>query len=234
MDTTTITYRFRLPDATEETFIFEFDSMSVEQIGNAHDSGPEWTTLEFHQCPNCPLDVNSHRHCPLSTKLVRIIKPFDRIISYEAIHVDVLTRERNTYRQTTAQKGLSSLMGLVIATSGCPHTLFLKPMARFHLPLASVTETVYRASSMYLTAQYFLKQDGKKVDFSLKGLEQKYDELRAVNIAIANRLRSAGSTDSPVNAIVILDAFAMAIPTSIGTSLENLRSIFAPYLERDA
>jgi len=63
-------------------------------------------------------------------------------------------------------------MGLVIATSGCPHTLFLKPMARFHLPLASVTETIYRASAMYLTAQYFLKQDGKEVDFSLNNIRK--------------------------------------------------------------
>jgi hypothetical protein len=233
MNNLTITYRFRLPDATEETFTLELDSRMLEPVGPSPDSGPEWAKLEFHQCPNCLLNDDTHPYCPLSRKLVNIVKPFDHIISHETIHVDVLTKERNISRRTTAQKGLSSLMGLIIATSGCPHTVFLKPMARFHLPLASVTETIYRASSMYLTAQSFLKQEGKEADFSLKGLEQMYDDLRMVNIAVANRLRSATGADSSVNAIVILDAFAMAMPTCIDASLKNLQPIFAPYLEKE-
>jgi hypothetical protein len=233
MNNFTITYRFRLPDATEESFTLELDSRTLESVGSAVDSAPEWAKLEFHQCPNCPLNSSTNPYCPLSRKLVNIVKPFDHIISHETIHMDVLTKERNISRQTTAQKGLSSLMGLMIATSGCPHTVFLKPMARFHLPLASVTETIYRASSMYLMAQYFLKQEGKEADFSLKGLEQMYDDLRMVNIAVANRLRSATGADSSVNAIVILDAFAMAMPTCIDASLKNLRPIFNPYFKEE-
>jgi hypothetical protein len=34
----------------------------------------------------------------------------------------------------------------------------VKPMARFHLPLASEEETIYRATTMYLLAQYFLRE----------------------------------------------------------------------------
>ena len=37
-----------------------------------------------------------------------------------------------------------------MALSGCPVLEQLKPMARFHLPFASVEETIYRAASMYL------------------------------------------------------------------------------------
>jgi hypothetical protein len=152
-------------------------------------------------------------------------------MSYETIHVDVITKERNISKQTTAQRGLSSLMGLVIASSGCPHTAFFRPMARFHLPLASVTETVYRASSMYLLSQYFLNQNGKSTDPDLKGLERIYDNMREVNIAVAKRLRYATKADSSVNAIVILDAFAMAMPTCIAESLNDLQYLFTSYLQ---
>ena len=59
-----------------------------------------------------------------------------------------------------------------MATSGCPHMDFFKPMARFHLPLANAEETVYRATSMYLLAQYFLQREGKEADMELEGLKK--------------------------------------------------------------
>jgi hypothetical protein len=77
------------------------------------------------------------------------LEVFDRIISYDTIRLDVTTRERFISQDTTAQRGISSLLGLLIATSGCPHTRFLRPMARHHLPFASCEETLYRAASMY-------------------------------------------------------------------------------------
>ena len=121
-------------------------------------------------------------------------------------------------------------MGIVIATSGCPHTVFLKPMARFHLPFATEEETLYRATSMYLLAQYFLQREGKKGDFELQGLREIYDNIQLVNTAIAKRLRAACKTDASVNAIICLDMYAKAIPYVIEESLEEIRYLFTPYL----
>ncbi len=83
---------------------------------------------------------------------------------------------------------------------------------------------------MYVLSQYFRKQNGKDTDFDLKGLEQIYDDMREVNIAVAKRLRHATKADSSVNAIVILDAFALAMPTCIDESLNNLQHLFTSYL----
>jgi len=85
-------------------------------------------------------------------------------------------------------------------------------MARFHLPFADVDETLYRATSMYLLAQYFRQQEGKAGDFELEGLKHIYDNIQLVNAAVADRLRAATKTDATVNAIIILDTFAQAIP----------------------
>jgi len=84
--------------------------------------------------------------------LVDLVTRCEELVSYDQIDVRVVTDE-----WTITQRAISALMGLIMATSGCPKTAYLKPMARFHLPLASEDEAVYRVTSMYLLAQYFLK-----------------------------------------------------------------------------
>ena len=134
-------------------------------------------------------------------------------------------------REVPAQQAVSSLMGLVVATSGCPHTAFFKPMARFHLPLANTEETIYRASSMYLLAQYFLKKAGKDPDMELEGLKEIYRDLETLNTYMAERIRAAISKDAAVNAIVILDFFAKDFSFAIEDQLEEIQHLFALYLD---
>jgi hypothetical protein len=140
-----------------------------------------------------------------------------------------MTAERFITQETTVQRGMSSLMGLVMATSGCPHMAFFKPMARFHLPFASAEETVYRATSMYLLAQYFLHKEGHPTDLDLTGLREIYNNIEIVNVAVAKRLRTATEADSAINAIILLDIYTKAIPVVIEESLEEIRYLFAPF-----
>ena len=230
MKTIVIQYCFRLPDHSSEDFKLELDPRNLELTGNIPQSLPAWTELDFHQCPHCPLEVVTDPYCPLAANLVNIVQRFDGLISYDKIRVDVITQERRISQHTTAQKGISSMMGLVIATSGCPHTAFFKAMGRFHLPLASSEETIFRATSMYLLAQYFLKMEGRHADFELGGLTKIYNNMQIVNVAIANRLRSTSMSDSLINAIVILDNFAKSLPYAIEKSLKNFRHLFLPFL----
>ena len=117
-----------------------------------------------------------------------------------------------------------------MAVSGCPHTGFFKPMARFHLPLASEEETIYRSTSMYLLAQYFRFMETGVSDFSMKGLENIYKNIQIVNTSIVDRLRGASTTDSSVNAVIILDMYARIMPFVIEDSLKDIRHLFKPYL----
>jgi hypothetical protein len=47
---------------------------------------------------------------------------------------------------------------------------------------------------------------------------------------MATRVRSGSKTDSSVNAIVLLDMYAKAMPYVIRQSLEELRYLFEPFL----
>jgi hypothetical protein len=230
MNTIVTKYCFRFPDGSSEGFNLELDPHNLELTGNVPQSLPWWTKLDFHQCPHCPLDVVKKPFCPLAANIVNIVQKFDGLISYDKIWVDVITQERRISQFTTAQKGISSMMGLVIATCGCPHTAFFKAMGRFHLPLASNEETLFRATSMYLLAQYFLKMEGRLARLELEGLTKIYRNMQIINVAIAQRLRSTSMSDSSINAIVILDTFAKSLPYAIEKSMKDLRYLFLPFL----
>jgi hypothetical protein len=102
-------------------------------------------------------------------------------------------------------------------------------MARFHLPLASEEETAYRVASMYLLAQHFVGEAGGAPE-GLEGLTRMYDAVHKVNVAVSKRLRAATKTDSSVNALVMLDLFAIGIPFGIDEALSKIRALFGGYL----
>lgn len=234
MENMVIQYRFTLADGSHKVYDLELDGESLELVGRVPESLPRWTNLDFHECPHCPLPVGTNPHCPLAVRLVDIVETFDRLLSYESMHVEVVTEERSVTGDTTVEQGIGSLMGLVIAASGCPHTAFFRPMARFHLPLASEPETTYRAVSMYLLAQYFLNKEGQGVDLELKGLKEIYNNIQIVNASIAKRLRGATERDSSLNAIVMLDMFAKSISYAIEESLGQIRYLFSPFFAKKA
>lgn len=231
MKTRKLTYLFKLADDQEEVFRLVLDGETLDLIEPRNESLPEWARLDFHKCPHCPLESETSPYCPLAASISGVVNQFRNIISYDEIFLQVETDERVVSQKTTAQRALGSFMGVVMAVSGCPHTGYFKPMARFHLPLASEEETIYRSTSMYLLAQYFKFREEGKADFSLKGLETIYKNISIVNTFIVDRLRGASKTDSSVNAIVMLDIYARIMPYVIEDSLEDIRYLFAHYLD---
>lgn len=184
-----------------------------------------WTDLSFNRCAGCPLD-NASPLCPMAAHLAPVVEKIGGLLSFEAVDVEVVWRTRRLQGRAPAQRVASSLIGLVVATSGCPRSAFLKPMAWFHLPFASEEETIFRAVSTYLLSQYFAAGAGQVPDWSLDGLSRHYADLHEVNVAMAQRLREACKHDAIVNAVVLLDLFAKAVPFSVQESLESLQPLF--------
>ena len=227
-----IRYYFRMPDNSHQDFKLELNTADLELRGNIPERLPAWTKLDFHQCSICPLEVVTDPYCPLAANIVNVVQRFDGLISYDTIKLDVITEERRITQHTTVQRAIGSIMGLIIATCGCPHTSFFKPMARFHLPLASEQETIFRATSTYLLAQYYLKKESFRIaDFEFEGLNRIYNNIQIINFAIIKRLRNATSTDSLINAIVLLDSYAQALPLAIDESLDEMRHLFHPFFK---
>lgn len=230
MGTLDIRYTIRISEDRVEIFDVLLDEETLELQSPTPKDLPAWTALDYHQCPNCPLEKSAHPHCPLAVAIQGIVKRFADVISYDKVEVEVDTPERRVSLDTTSQVALSSLMGLLSAASGCPHTAFFKPMARFHLPFASGEETLARAVATYLTAQYLRRQDGEAADLELDGLQSIYEAMQIVNTATAQRLRAATEKDASLNAVVRLNSFAYLAPILIREALAELRGPYETYL----
>lgn len=222
-------YHLSFTDGNTLEFPIHIDKASNRFIPEAHKTVPAWAALDYQQCSNCPLTKSDVPICPVAANLVPLIELCGAMTSYENVQLKVITSQRTVSGDTTVQRVLSSILGLIIATSPCPHTEYLKPMARFHLPLASDDETVYRTTSTYLLAQYFLYKDGKPHSLELDKLMQIYKELQIINRALARRLRAAISEDAAVNAIILLDLLSQSVAWSIEEELEGLRYLFTRY-----
>lgn len=227
------TFTYAEGNQRQVTVRIMLDPHSLEQIREPRQDVPEWTVLGRHQCSVCPLTQDAHLHCPAALSLVELVETFRDLLSYSDVEVMVVTQHRTVFRRTTVQKALSSLMGLYMATSGCPVLGRLKPMARFHLPFATREETIFRAVGAYLTAQYFLHKRSKPADLDLVGLREMYHEIHQVNVDMTNRLRHVTAGDASLNAVVLLDLFAQELPFSINENLADLQHLFAPFFERD-
>ena len=149
--------------------------------------------------------------------------------SYDTVTVEVNDGQRRYLKETSLQNGLGPLMGIIMASSGCPVMDPLRPLVRFHLPFASMEETEFRIVSMYLIAQYFRNKKGEKPDWTLDGLQEIYNKVGEVNKSFAERLRSATTKDASVNAIIILDCFAKAVPFAVKTTLRDYEKFFESY-----
>lgn len=226
-----IHYRLSFADGSERLFRLQLDEATHRLIPADGADSPPWTALDNHRCPHCPLDAVEQPRCPAACAITDIVSASGDLFSYTEVKVEVRTPERVLTADTTLQRAISSLIGLALAVSGCPHTAFFRPMARFHLPFASEEETIYRATSMYLLAQYYRRKQGDEADMDLAGLAHIYRDLQVVNLHMAKRLRGASDKDATVNAVVVLDMFAKAMPYSIDESLQEIRHLFASYLD---
>lgn len=230
MDTIKYSYHFDFKNGRQEEFQIELERLSLNLVGKEPASLPEWTKLECNQCSHCPLSLEV-LHCPLAVQLAPLVDKLKDVVSIEETKVVVSLGERVISSDTTAQEGISSIMGVITAVSGCPQTAFFKPMARFHLPFSNMDETFYRAASMYMLAQYYRWQNGMSADMDMKGLKQFYSSVATVNKYMAERLRENQREDGAVNALVILDAVVKSVPYAIDELLDEFKPLFEPYLQ---
>jgi hypothetical protein len=236
-----IRYRFDLPDGTQKTLDFLFDAATFRLSNPPPADPPFWTELKFNQCANCPLSTERHAHCPAALQMAAALEPLNALVSFDTVGVTVVQPERTVHVETTAQQAMSSVLGLIMATAGCPWTDRLRPMARFHLPFANEAETLYRSVSMFLLSLELAgrgpapavadmpavaQAPAAPAPRTFAALEELYKNLHLVNRDMSRRLGAATNTDPARNAIALLDTYTTLLPAAIDRSLEELRPLF--------
>jgi hypothetical protein len=225
-------YIYQFSDGASKHFDIRLDRSNLLLQARRPADLPLWSLLTFEKCEICPLQETEHTYCPIAANLAGVVEEFRNLLSHEKVSVTVVCEDRLYAKDTTVQGGLSPLLGIIMTTSGCPVMEQLKPMVRFHLPFASLDETIFRAVAMYLLAQYFRHQDGKPASWSLEGLQPIYGEVGKVNRDFAKRMRAAAKKDANVNALVNLDVFASMMTFAAEDTLNRLKPYFAALLDR--
>lgn len=185
---------------------------------------PAWTRLEHCQCSNCPLKAADSPHCPAAVGILPVVNEFQAEDAYQKVDVSV-TDDRRSYAKSTAlEEALRSLLGLKMATSGCPVLSELKPMAVHHLPFASSDEFIMRSVSHYLLQQYFAKRNHEEPDWELKGLVERNQRLQLVNQALWQRIHSVCRGDSNLKALLNFFSMASSVSFSLESQLRKLEA----------
>jgi Domain of unknown function (DUF6901) len=220
-------YKFKFPSESTKEFILNIEKSGLKYINSWQGVLPNWTFLDFHKCKECTLNQTEHKHCPAAANLHPIMEFFKDSNSYDRVQVVLETADRIYSKHTSLQQGVSSMIGIIMTTSGCPILSQLKPMTRFHLPFANPQETLYRAISMYLMKQYFKLKKGIPADWEMKNLSKIYDNIHNVNISFAKRLTSMENKDADINSLIILDNLANYVNFSLDREkLSNIEDMF--------
>lgn len=225
-----IVYAYRFSNGSTKIFDILLDKRTLALITERREDLPEWARLEFNQCAICPLDKTTAPYCPIAVNLSEIAEAFKYCSSLDRVDVSVTVEERTYVKAATVPHGLSPLMGIIMTTSGCPVMEPLKPMVRYHLPFASLEETVFRMVSMYLVGQFLRNHEGKTAEWSVEGLTRIYADVEKVNKGFVQRMYSAAKNDGNVNALVNLDIFAIMVPRVAEDMLQQLRPYFTAHL----
>jgi hypothetical protein len=227
-ETVRIRYGFDLPNGSKKHVDLYFDPKNFRLTNEVPAEPPFWTELKFSQCANCPLSSEEHPHCPSALHMAPAVELLKELVSFDTVGVTVTQTERTVHAETSAQQALSSVLGLIMATSGCPWTDKLRPMARYHLPFASEAETVYRSVCMFLLARELLahEQTGLGESSGFTVLKDLYDNLHVVNRDMSRRLGAATRTDPARNAMALLDSYTTLLPAALESQLTELKPLF--------
>jgi hypothetical protein len=223
--TRSIKYEFHLEDGSNWEYTLRFDSKQ-RFLPEKESSGKEWTKLGFKQCPHCPLDKSTD--CPVARNLDQIVEDSQKTISVKRTLVIVTTPERTFSKKCSTSEGLLALFGLVMASSGCPHLDWLRPMARFHLPFSDIDETMSRILGNELLRQYFSDRT-QTLENAADNIQQRYSNVEKVNHAFIERIRAYCDGDADKNAIASLDVFTQIFRYQQESDFSSLKILYEDY-----
>ena len=220
-----ISYDIRYSEGSHDRIAIRMDNSGGIGV-DADYQPPAWAKLSFHQCAHCTLDPAEHEYCPVARNIAFLFPESFSSTSWQDVTLTVTTDARRYSAETTLQRALGSLFGLICSLSDCPHTRALKPMGIFHLPLSNDRETLVRAASFFLLKRYLEHLRNPDIGIDLSEMESTYKNLKILNRGLAQRFRGDGSSDAAANAFVLLDILVRDVDFELEEQLDALRAIF--------
>lgn len=227
MNSEHVVYHFELKDSE-----IKFKVATRPAQAELEEAQPEWARLGHKQCACCPLKESQCAYCPAATRLNEVMEAFADRESIERVKVTVTTAERSYFEDCDLQVGVNSLIGLMMATSGCPVLKELGAMASFHIPFCTTRETLHRTVGSYLIKQYFKQLEGAEPDWQLTHLKELYGTLEGLNQDFSKRIQATAKNDAVSNAVIMFFATSVVVVSSLDEQLVKHQSYLTNAVKR--
>jgi hypothetical protein len=209
---------YRIERKTGEVLDFDLRLDEHGLLEDLPDTGPEWTRIDGNRCLGCK---SLCKYCRASIAIVPVVEACLTIDSLEVVHTRVTMGQRITEVRGPISQPIASLMGLCMAASGCSTTAPFRAMAVYHLPFATLEETVIRAAGFALLGHWAHGTLADENPFAR--LTEAWSELEEMNMRIGRRLQSCCETDATLNGLINLDMFAKSGGFGLESALKALR-----------
>ena len=222
-------YRYIFRGKTNNfSYTVTLDKDSLRLVSKEVAKAPDWVQLNNNKCSHCPLLQEDSPQCPVAMSLHDLCQSFMGSKSYDQYDITVETNHRSYAYNTDLQTGLKSLFGLIMPTCGCPHTKFLRPLTRFHLPFDDFESTVQRSLGNYLIARFLSPEIKNSEIADLNDLKILYENIGLVNKFFMRRIQShINASDANQNAIVILNSISELMAIEWETNFESIAHLYA-------
>jgi hypothetical protein len=219
-----IDYQIRKPCGTKIHIPIQLDERGLKRNPEAAADAPEMPAgVSEYMGEDCRACERHYRHCKAETAIVDVAERFDDLHSTDFITTEVTIEGRTVRLESPAPRALASLMGLLMASSGCPRLIPFRAMALFHQPFATAEENVVRAAGFWLIRCWTQGTTTEESPFT--ALQQVWDSLEDVNRHVGEKLLARTTSDAASNGIAFLDVLAKMGTLGLDSALDMLRPV---------
>ena len=204
-------------DGNKEEFSIEWTKSGSHLPNESQDSPAEWTRLDFHQCPGCPLGSET-KICPAAESLeTTLMKLNNRSATEKVIATGVDgEKRRKTVIECELKEVGSTLVQISVFFSGCPIGNKFKKMLKNLRPFATNEEL-----GKHLISQFLLKNHCELAT-STVDVRASIEPMRTVFYYLSKRVSDKTFGDVVANSIIQMDAFTLSVSLNLGEIYEEI------------
>ncbi len=174
---------------------------------------------------HCQACEAHHGCCKAERALDGVLTEFENLKSTDWVNASVRMEGRQVSVESPAPRVLASLLGLLMASSGCPRLIPFRAMALYHLPFATAEENAIRAAGFWLMRCWIQGEPLDENPFS--ALQTAWDNLEEVNRHVSQKVLARSQHDAASNGIAFLDVLAKMGTMGLESALETLRPVLS-------
>lgn len=208
-------------DGKKEEFSIEWTKSGSHIPKESPDSPADWTRLEFHKCPGCPLGKDT-KFCPAAESLETTIMKLKKRSATEKVIATAIdgAKGRRTVVECELKEVGSTLVQISVFFGGCPIGKKFKKLLKNLRPFATNEEL-----SKHLISQFLLK-NGCEMATSTVDVRATIEPMRTVFYHLSKRISDKTYGDVIANSILQMDAFTLSISLYLGEIYEELAKEF--------